>query len=141
MFSRNEPPQQQPKAEKATPSPTSGVKYSYIGPDVSIDGNLSCAADLQFDGTINGDLDCRNLAVGDNAAIAGTVRVTSLSLNGSISGLVEAESVHLGAKAKLDGDIVYSSLAIDEGAMFEGNLRRRTAAITDEKVTVLHRQQ
>ncbi len=140
MFSRNDPPQpaKADKAKAPTPGPT---KRSYIGPDVSIQGNLSCAADLQFDGTIDGDLDCLNLTVGDRATIVGKVRVTSLTLNGSISGFVDAQSVHLGANAKLDGDIAYNSLAIDEGAMFEGNLRRRSSASTDDKVTVLHRQQ
>ncbi len=136
MFSRNGPPQQ-PNLDKATDQSARTDKKSYIAADVSIKGDLSCAADLQFDGAITGDLDCRNLSAGQGAKIEGTVRVNNLTLYGAISGLVEAESVHLGNHAQMLGDIVYSSLAIDEGATFEGNLRRRSPST--DKVTVLHR--
>lgn len=135
MFSRKDPPQK-PATAKTTDRPDTKTTRSYIAAEVSIRGNVSCSGDLQFDGTIEGDLDCRDLTAGQGATIDGTVRVTRLSLNGKISGMVEAESVHLGPTAQMFGDITYRSLAIDEGATFEGSLnRRRTTA--DEKITVL----
>ena len=137
MFSRNDPPQK-PAAGKSVIQPETKATRSYIAAEVSIRGNVSCSGDLQFDGTIEGDLDCRDLTAGQGATIDGTVLVTKLSLNGKISGMVEAESVHLGPTAQMFGDITYGSLAIDEGATFEGSLnRRRTTA--DEKITVLRR--
>ena len=87
---------------------------------------------------MEGDLDCRDLTAGQGAIIDGTVRVTKLSLNGQISGTVEADSVHLGPTARMFGDITYRSLAINEGATFEGSLNRRHTTV-DEKVTVLRR--
>ncbi len=137
MFSRNGPPQQ-PATGKSTGQPDTRTTRSYIAAEVSIQGNVSCSGDLQFEGTITGDLDCMDLTAGQGATINGTVRVTKLSLNGTISGFVEAESVHLGPTARMHGDIVYRSLSIDEGATFEGNLDRRRSA-TDDKVTVLRR--
>ncbi len=132
MFSRNDP------SKPPTPEtkPDVATKRSYIAAEVSIQGNVSCTGDLQLDGTIKGDLDCESLHTGPEAAIDGTVRVNKLLLNGTISGQIEAKSVQLGPSAQMHGDIVYESLAIDEGATFEGNLNRRRAP-TDDKVTVL----
>ena len=130
MFSRNDPPQPQ----AGTGQPDTTVTHSYIAAEVSIEGSLSCRGNLRFDGTIKGDLDCKDLTAGPHAIIDGTVHATRLSLNGKISGFVEAESVHLGPDAEMFGDIVYRSLSIDEGATFEGNLRRRSAA-TDDSAT------
>ena len=137
MFSRNGTPPKHKVAKVSGPA-TRTTAGSYIGPDVIIRGDLSCAADVKFDGTITGNLDCANLAVGPSGRIDGAVVVNSFELNGTLNGSVQADTVRLGPHAELTGDITYDTLGVDQGASFEGKLMRKRPT-EDGKVTVLRR--
>jgi len=98
----------------------------YAGPSIisaalTIIGRLECAADIQIDGKIEGDISGQVVRIGSAAVVKGKVFGEIVELAGVIEGKIEAKSVVLAKTARMTGDIVYQSLQIDQGAAFNGN--------------------
>jgi len=45
-------------------------------------------------------------------------------VQGEVKGALKGSSVNLNATSRVDGDIVKQTLSIDEGAQFDGSVRR-----------------
>ena len=45
-------------------------------------------------------------------------------ISGTISGTIKGEHVVLEPKSRVDGDILYTTIAIADGAAFDGGLKR-----------------
>ena len=111
----------------ATPSgPVPGKQASVIGPDLSIIGQrltLVCKSTLIVTGQINGDINGREVTVGDTGKVTGTITARNISVHGEVKGALRAETVTLFSTAHIDGDIVQKNLVIAEGAKFDGRVR------------------
>lgn len=119
------------KASKQTPAresrPDSAVSKavpSIISADLSITGDLVSRGEIQVDGTIDGDIECRTLIIGGNGSVNGEITAEDVRIHGSVSGQVRAKQVYLAATAHVVGDIIHESLAIEPGAFMEGHCRR-----------------
>jgi len=51
---------------------SSSLSISTIGEDLAITGNVTSKGELQLNGQIRGDNDCKALVVGENARLEGT---------------------------------------------------------------------
>lgn len=96
------------------------VAPSIISSDVRIIGDLATPGEVQFDGSIEGDLRCGSLSVGEQAGVTGTIIADSVIIHGAVIGSVRARSVRLSKTAKVVGDIWHEDLVIDSGAYVEG---------------------
>ena len=99
-----------------------------ISVNVNINGNLSSDGEIQVDGTIEGDVKCAQLSVGETGSIQGNVPATKTLVHGKITGQIESIEVTLSSTAKVQGDLLHQTLAIETGAQFEGNCRRMEKA-------------
>ena len=54
----------------------------------------------------------------------GTIIARTIAVQGEVRGALKGASVYLHATSRVDGDIVKQSLAIAEGAQFDGSVRR-----------------
>ena len=101
-----------------------------IGPETRIAGALSGKDDLEVYGTVDGAVHgdaAVTIAVG--ARIGGEVRGRDVTVGGELTHAVFASGlVRLLATARLTGDIEAPRIAIDEGAVFEGQVRMRGSA-------------
>lgn len=104
-------------------APTKSVP-SIISADLSITGDLVSQGEIQVDGTIEGDIECRSLIIGVNGSVTGEVTADDVRIHGSVSGQVRAKSVYLASTSHMVGDIIHESLAIEPGAFMEGHCRR-----------------
>ncbi len=126
MFSKaNNTPQretQDPRADlnKSVPS--------IISADLSIEGHLSSAGEVQVDGTVNGDIRCKALIVGVKGSVVGEIIAQTVRMHGSVKGMVRAKSVFLASTARMSGDVEHESLAIEPGAYMEGHCKRISEA-------------
>lgn len=93
---------------------------SIIGSDVTITGNIKTAGELQLDGSIDGDLVCGSLVMGEESSASGTIKSDSVVIRGSVKGEVRARSVRLEATAIIEGDIYHETLAVESGARLTG---------------------
>jgi cytoskeletal protein CcmA (bactofilin family) len=138
-------PGQLPPAAAESPhaGPARAPTQSFIDASLAIVGDLCSEGDVQIDGRICGNVTCAQLIVGAGAAITGTVRAEQAIVRGSITGTINASVVILQETARVKSDIAYTLLAIDDGATFEGAVRRsarpREEAATASPLTELER--
>ena len=102
------------------PTQTTSVAPSIIGGDVELKGNLHTTGEVQFDGKIEGDLNCGALIIGENAAVDGSVSADSVVVHGQLTGTIRAKNVKLEKTARVNGDVYHENIAIDSGAHIEG---------------------
>jgi cytoskeletal protein CcmA (bactofilin family) len=128
---RTGPPSLQGRGLPAQPGPmpramggAAGSGASVIGADLMINGNLQSAGEVQIEGNIEGNLQAARIVVGQNAKINGNLIAEDIVVHGTVNGSIRGNRVTLQSTSKVDGDIVHQSLAIEQGAYFEGKSRR-----------------
>ena len=98
-----------------------------IGPDTRIAGPLSGKDDLEVHGAVEGPVHGEaSVTIAAGARIGGEVRGRDVIVGGELARPVFASgTVHLLATAVMTGDIEAPRIAIDEGAVFDGQIRMR----------------
>ena len=100
---------------------------SIIGSDLVIMGEkitVITKARLLVDGEVRGDINGKEVIIGQSGKVTGTVAANAIEVHGHVYGAVRAQSVTLHATAHVDGDIFNQVLKISEGAVFDGRVRR-----------------
>lgn len=109
-------------SKRSSPMKSAGVP-SIISADVLMRGNVTSSGEVQFDGTLEGDIKATSLIIGDKATVRGEVICENVIVRGRVEGGIRARSVSLASTAHILGDILHSSLQVESGAHFEGNCR------------------
>ena len=97
---------------------------SIIGEDLTVTGNVLSKGEVQVDGQIQGDVHCSSLIVGEKAQITGGIVAEDVVVRGQVMGSIRGVRVTLQSSSHVEGDIFHQSLAIEQGAFFEGKSRR-----------------
>lgn len=105
---------------------------SIISSDLSVTGTLASAGDMQIDGSIDGDVRCANLVVGESATVKGEIVAEEVIVRGRVEGSIRARKVQLCATCKVDGNILHETFAVESGARFDGNCRHSDDPLSDD---------
>lgn len=97
---------------------------SLIGQDLTIIGNLVSQGEVHVEGEVQGDIHGTNILIGEKARITGGIIAQDVVVRGHVMGSVRGVKVALQASSHVEGDIYHRSLAIEQGAFFEGRSRR-----------------
>ena len=62
--------------------------------------------------------------IGEKGKVTGTVAAERVIVRGKIAGVIRGVTVALQSSSKVEGDIHHMSLAIEQGAEFDGRCRR-----------------
>lgn len=108
---------------------------SVISEDLTVTGNVISKGEVQVDGEVQGDVHCASLVVGDKAQITGNIVAEDVVVRGRVIGSVRGQRVTLQASSHVEGDIYHQSLAIEQGAFFEGKSRRSDDPTASAKAT------
>ena len=119
-------------AKSPTPSASKMVP-SIIGEDLTISGNVTSKGEIQVDGEIQGDIHCGSLLLGDKSQVMGGVIAEDVVVRGRVVGSIRGLRVTLQAQSHVEGDIFHQSLAIEQGAYFEGKSRRSDDPLAEVK--------
>jgi cytoskeletal protein CcmA (bactofilin family) len=117
------PPQQQ---QHRTGASEAGAR-SVIGNDLKIIGQglkIISQGTLQVDGEVEGDVGGSEVIIGEQGKVTGTVAAERVIVRGKISGVIRGVTVTLQSSSRVEGDIHHLSLAIEQGAEFDGRCRR-----------------
>jgi cytoskeletal protein CcmA (bactofilin family) len=101
------------------------VNSSSIGPSVIIKGELSGTEDLTIDGRVEGTVNLRShvLTVGPQGKVEATVAARAVVVLGKVVGDITAtEKVSIRDAGTVEGDLVTPSVAIADGAHFQGSI-------------------
>jgi len=91
---------------------------------MTITGDVLSEGEVQIDGSVNGDIRCNDLLIGETADVRGEIFAEKIRVHGRIDGQIKARSVTLAKTAHMLGDILHENLAIEEGAFLEGHCKR-----------------
>ncbi len=97
---------------------------SIIGEDLAVTGNIVSKGEVQIEGEVQGDIHCSSVIIGDKALVTGGVVADDVVVRGRIVGSIRGNRVTLQSSCHVEGDIHHQSLAIEQGAFFEGKSRR-----------------
>ncbi len=112
----------QQENKNRTTEDSSSKAINLVGSATTIQGKLTTESDVRIDGRIDGDLHTHTKVVlGQGGVIEGHVYCESSDVSGQIKGNVYCtELLKLQASAKVEGDIITKRMAVEKGAMFNG---------------------
>ncbi len=88
-------------------------------------GDLQSGGDVQIEGSVEGDIKSRTVTIGEKAQINGSVNADTASILGRVDGKINASAVRIAKTANVQGDINYQILSIEEGAVIDGQVKRK----------------
>jgi cytoskeletal protein CcmA (bactofilin family) len=113
-----------------------GTMSGFVGGGTVLSGEANFKGMLRVDGHLTGRITSENgtLIVSSGGQVDADIDVAAAKINGVVNGdVVARERLELGRTAQVYGDIRTPQLVIEEGAVFEGNCRMRTAEASPEK--------
>ena len=129
---------QKTSTKRASNMKSPGVP-SIISTDVALEGNLTSSGEVQFDGTLTGNIRAASLIIGEKATVKGEVACDAVTIRGRVEGMVRARNVALASTAHIEGDIMHSSLSVEPGAHFDGNCRHSDDPLADDATKAFDR--
>ena len=121
MFSKNRKNAEAPQQSGPQPRP---APPSLISNDLTVAGDLDSKGEVQIDGTVNGNIRCNTLLVGESSTIKGEIIAETVRVHGTVNGQIKARTVSLARTARVVGNILHENLSIEPGAFLEGHCKR-----------------
>lgn len=97
---------------------------SILSEGFRIDGDITCPGDVHIGGAVVGNLVADKVTLGETGSVNGSIEAETAIINGALQGRLVAVNVILGRAAQVRADVVYCSMRIEPGAVFEGYSRR-----------------
>ena len=105
-----------------------------IGEGATIKGEIIEENEITVNGSVDGDIQCKNLIVGKTGSIKGKIKADTLYVEGSIEGEINVkELLKLMSSSYVSGKISYGSLQINEGGKLLGELEFKDKNIIQEE--------
>ena len=99
---------------------------SLLGKGIKIIGKISSKGAIQLDGILEGEIKASKLVIEKSAKVVGSVTSEDLVIKGRIIGPVFGKKVRFGSSARVEGDTFHETIAIEDGAYYEGSIRRHS---------------
>ena len=106
---------------------TKQIPPSLLGKDIKINGKIITEGELQIDGIVQGEIEALKLVIEQSAKVIGSVSSEDLVIKGRIIGPVYGKKVRFGATARVEGDTFHETIAIEDGAYYEGSIKRHSS--------------
>ena len=116
---------------------TDKTAKTLIAEDIEITGSIKSASHIQFDGKLNGDLECGGTAtLGKTAVVKGNINAEAVSISGSINGNITVKDrIEMKSTARVHGDIRAKRLTVEDGVTFIGKSEVNPAGVGPVSVT------
>jgi cytoskeletal protein CcmA (bactofilin family) len=95
-----------------------------LGPLSSITGIIQYRGLIIVEGSYEADIRCETLIVGQTAVLAGVVVAERVEIAGRAQGEIYAKEIVLRPSCHVEAELIFSTLALDVGAFFEGRSRQ-----------------
>ena len=102
---------------------------SLLGKGIKIIGKISSKGAIQLDGILEGEIKASKLVIEKSAKVVGSVSSEDLVIKGRIIGPVFGKKVRFGSSARVEGDTFHETIAIEDGAYYEGSIRRHSGEL------------
>jgi cytoskeletal protein CcmA (bactofilin family) len=119
---RNDLAEQRPAPRHAVEAQIIGDE-TIISSDLRIIGNVMSKGRVKLEGTIEGDMRCRSLVVGEQGAVTGAIVAEDVAVYGRVAGIIRGDAVTLYSTAHVEGDIYHHGIGIEMGTHYDGRLK------------------
>jgi cytoskeletal protein CcmA (bactofilin family) len=121
----------------SNPYDTLKERTSILGPTIQFKGELSADEDLIINGTIEGSITrMQRLTIGRDGKVHANVDAQLVVIEGTIHGDVRAaKSVSVAPTAHMAGNITAPSVAIQEGAKFNGSVDMSEGSVAQDSAS------
>ena len=110
------------------PNDADKTNCAYVGAGVILKGSIAAAERLVVLGTVEGQVEARELLVGANGTIKGDVRVDRADVQGTVLDTIEATvCLTLHGTGRIEGTAVYGEIEIEKGGVLAGRASERSA--------------
>lgn len=127
-----------PPAHKmvATPPASAGSSApTYLDRGTKISGKLRFEGPARIDGTIDGEIDGKEITIGESAIATAQIRADSIVVHGKVKGEITATNrIEIHPTARVIGNLTAPKLIVHEGAIFEGQCSMGQESDRDRKV-------
>lgn len=105
-----------------------------IGEGATINGTIKENNEISIQGSVEGDIECKDLMVGKSGTLKGKIKADSLSVEGNIEGELTVKGpLKLMSSGTVSGKITYGSLQIHEGGRLMGELDYKDKNVLQEE--------
>jgi len=109
------------------PDPVSpNARRSIFAQDLVVEGDATSSGPIEVQGNVVGSLRAPEITVAGSGRLEGSVVAHDLVVLGAVSGMISARNVQLAPSAVVQADVIHERIAIEAGAEFEGQLKRRS---------------
>lgn len=124
MFDRKPAPPTTPASPSRRLTDTPSNFGTVIGPGLHIKGEISGDDSIDLAGTLEGTARSAGLVrVRESGRVAGDISAARLVVDGAVeAGTLEAERIEVGVSARVRATVRARSMAMAEGAFFEGQV-------------------
>ncbi len=134
MFLKNNSTTQATVTSRPAASGKKDAIPSIITRDVSILGNIVSEGNIDFNGTLDGNIRCTTLTLREQSFIKGEIMANTVLAYGKIRGLIRAKIVQLFASCNVEGIIMHEAITIEDGAFVDGKFKRTDKVRTKDDV-------
>jgi cytoskeletal protein CcmA (bactofilin family) len=100
------------------------AKRSVLASDLTVEGDVLGGGPLLVQAVVTGNIRGAEIFIDTTASITGDVDAGNLAVAGKLRGKVVADRIEIEATGHVIGHLTYQSLTVQEGGMFEGELRK-----------------
>ena len=116
VFSKGEP-------NNAASGEANNPGCAYFGDGVKFKGSITVPEKIVVHGSVEGDVESRELFVGPDGVIKGNVRVDEADVEGTILENIEAKlCLSLRKTGRIEGKAVYGEIEIEKGGVLSGEV-------------------
>jgi cytoskeletal protein CcmA (bactofilin family) len=116
-----------------TEPPAPNESVTVIGAGLTITGNVKSQGDVQVEGEVQGDVQAQYILIGERARITGALIAEEIVVRGNVQGSIHGNVVIIHSSSHVEADVVHKSLAIEQGAFFDGSSIR-----SEDPMSLLH---
>ena len=100
-------------------------------------GSITCKGDLQIDGRVNGNINGEKVILGPESNMEGTLNANEVIISGNFKGKLKGKSIRLDSGASIDAEIQYEVLAIEDGSVVNGTVKKLPPAPSNKKSNIM----
>jgi cytoskeletal protein CcmA (bactofilin family) len=104
-----------------------------VGDGASIEGTVRSDRSIRVRGAVQGEIESKErVVVEESARVAARISAEHVTVLGEVNGSIECSGrLEIASSARVTGEVSASTLVIQEGAFFEGNLRMSSTTRDD----------
>jgi cytoskeletal protein CcmA (bactofilin family) len=104
-----------------------------VGDGASIEGTVRSDRSIRVRGAVQGEIESKErVVIEESARVAARISAEHVTVLGEVNGSIECTGrLEIASSARVTGEVSASTLVIQEGAFFEGNLRMSSTTRDD----------